>query len=532
LQQKKLTQILNKINLKVLLKNKRIYFLIILLNSFIFTFYYGYRGILPIDSFLIFDAGYKVLNNIHPFKDYWSITGPFLDYIQSTLFLIFKVSWFSYVLHAALINFLLASVSFYLFLNIGLKFFHSLLYSLSISILAYPSIGTPFMDHHAAIFALISISFLILAFIKNKKKFWYLSSLFLVFSFFSKQIPSVYLGAFVIVIILFHVFFTQEKKMKNYFFYLLGGVTGVLFFFLIFLVNKISIYNFLTQYIYYPITIGETRNSNLNFSFKNIFLQFKFIYISLLPCVVASFFLIKEKNKKKESKVDILVLILFLGSVLIFIYSQLLTKNQILIFFLVPFCLAISHFYVLKYFNKKILINFIILILIITTFKYHLRFNEHKKFMELANADFKKAIDASILDKKLSGLQWISPRYIENPALELQLLKEVKKIIIKDNNNKIIISDYQILPALTENLNYTPNKWVDSLSVPAKNNKYFKQYKSFFISKLKEQKIVNIYIVGGPKKLDLLLLVFEKKECIEYKNINALSLKLDISSCF
>ena len=99
-------------------------------------------------------------------------------------------------------------------------------------------------------------------------------------------------------------------------------------------------------------------------------------------------------------------------------------------------------------------------------------------------------------------------------------------------NNKIIISDYQILPALTENLNYTPNKWVDSLSVPAKNNKYFKQYKSFFISKLKEQKIVNIYIVGGPKKLDLLLLVFEKKECIEYKNINALSLKLDISSCF
>jgi hypothetical protein len=186
--------------------------------------------------------------------------------------------------------------------------------------------------------------------------------------------------------------------------------------------------------------------------------------------------------------------------------------------------------YTLRYFNKKILINFIIFILIITTIKYHLRFNEHKKFMELADADFSKTINARILDKKLSGLQWISPSYIENPALELQLLKEVKKVIIEDKNNKIIITDYQILSAITENRNYAPNKWFDSLGVPLKSNKYYEDYKLFFINNLKKQKIVNIYVVGK-EKLELFLFVFKKKECIKYKNINEISLKINISSC-
>ena len=207
-----MTQILNKINFKSFLKSKKIYFLIVFINSISFTIYYGFRGVFPIDSFLIFDAGYKVLNNIHPFKDYWSITGPFLDYIQSVLFLLFKVNWFSYVLHAALVNCLLSLVSFYFFTNIGLSKIYALLYALSISILAYPTTGTPFMDHHATIFATISVSYLILAFITNKKIFWFLSTLFLVFSFFSKQIPGVYFSFLIIIVITVYIFFIKKKK--------------------------------------------------------------------------------------------------------------------------------------------------------------------------------------------------------------------------------------------------------------------------------------------------------------------------------
>ena len=39
--------------------------------------------------------------------------------------------------------------------KLGLNKNFSLLYSLSIAILGYPSVGTPFMDHHATILSLI-----------------------------------------------------------------------------------------------------------------------------------------------------------------------------------------------------------------------------------------------------------------------------------------------------------------------------------------------------------------------------------------
>ena len=58
----KLTKILNK---KSPINQKNyFYFLILIIISFSFTYYSGYRGVYPIDSFIIFDSGYKVLNNI------------------------------------------------------------------------------------------------------------------------------------------------------------------------------------------------------------------------------------------------------------------------------------------------------------------------------------------------------------------------------------------------------------------------------------------------------------------------------------
>ena len=31
----------------------------------------AYRGVFPIDSFIIFDAGFNIISGNHPFKDYW-----------------------------------------------------------------------------------------------------------------------------------------------------------------------------------------------------------------------------------------------------------------------------------------------------------------------------------------------------------------------------------------------------------------------------------------------------------------------------
>ena len=66
----------------------KIYIIILSAFSICINQYFANRGAFPIDSFLIFDAAYNIISGNHPFKDYWSITGPFLDYIQSFFFLI------------------------------------------------------------------------------------------------------------------------------------------------------------------------------------------------------------------------------------------------------------------------------------------------------------------------------------------------------------------------------------------------------------------------------------------------------------
>ena len=106
---------------KIKILNLNFLFLLIIINSTAFTFYSGYRGVYPIDSFIIFDSGYKVLNGIHPFKDYWTVTGPLLDYLQSIFFYLTGINWFSYVIHAVTINCLVSTSLFYFLLKIGVE---------------------------------------------------------------------------------------------------------------------------------------------------------------------------------------------------------------------------------------------------------------------------------------------------------------------------------------------------------------------------------------------------------------------------
>ncbi len=515
---------------KIKILNKRYsYFLLIIVTASAFNYFSGFRGIFPIDSFLIFDAGYKVLNNYHPFKDYWSITGPFLDYIQYIVFKIFGVSWGSYVLHAALINILLTTVTFNFFSKLGLNKNFSLLYSLSIAILGYPSVGTPFMDHHATILSLISLMAFILALKDNNGFYWFAVPLFLGFSFFSKQIPSIYLGFLFLFIIFSYLTILKFKKTKFLIFILYGLMSFLLLVFFVVFINDIPIKNIIIQYILYPMSIGVERSDVLKFGLKNTILQFKFIYLSLIPLLIASFYLIKIKKKNYRNKVDIIILCSVLFTSFLFIYSQLMTKNQILIFFLIPFCAGMGHYFLINYFNSQKLIYFLIFIIIISTVKFHLRFNIDKKFMELNNIDIDLAIDGKKIHPKFSGLKWITPNYPTNPMKEVFLLKKTKEQITSENRRKIIISDYQFLPYILNLKHFAPNKWFDNLSVPNKKSFFFKKYKFFFTNKLKEQKVEIIFIIGK-NKMNYLDKVFIDN-CFTKENINEITFKLDISNC-
>jgi len=513
-------------------KKFKIYIIILTGFSICLNQFFANRGIFPIDSFLIFDSAYNIISGNHPFKDYWSITGPFLDYIQSLFFITFGISWTSYVLHGSALNMALTLFSFYFFLNIGLKNYYAFIYSLGVAILAYSSIGAPFIDHHSTIFSIMACFSVSLAILSKKNLFWIITPIFITFSFFSKQIPSPYFTVLFAIIISIY-FYTTKSVNKNILLNLFFGI--LISFFLVasvFLINEIPINNFLIQYIFYPFSLGEERINRLNIDFKNLISQFKFIYIALIPLIISTFFLIKIKKKDLVQKNELIVSLLFLGSVAILVYCQLLTKNQILIFFLIPISAAYSHAYTLKYFNNKYLIYFILAIFIFSTAKYHIRFNHHKKFIELVNADFNLAEDATQLDKRLKWVKWITPHYIDKPLDEINLLIETKNILFEVRERKIFITDYQFFSSLLNNKFASPNKWYDNQSIPDKKNKYYYVYKEFFLNKVKNNKIKHLFFIGKHKReLHFFEEFINENECVASNQHNELLIEFDISKC-
>ena len=78
--------------------------------------------------------------------------------------------------------------------------------------------------------------------------------------------------------------------------------------------------------------------------------------------------------------------------------------------------------------------------------------------------------------------------------MEISNLKLVVKILSDDKSKKTIITDYQFLAPIMKIYDYSPNQWHHAtVSFPIEGQKYFKEYKYFFINNLKKNKIDFIF---------------------------------------
>ena len=496
------------------------------LFSLLINQYYGNKGIFPIDGFGNFDAGFRILLGEHPFKDYWVNTGPIIDYIQATFFYLFGISWQTYVLHASILNAILTITTFIVLRKFKLNIFYSFLYSLFFSILAYPSSGTPFVDHHSAFFSLIGIYFLILAIKNNKIYYWILLPIAFIFAFLSKQVPATYVIISAITILIYYSI--SLKKFKWIFYSFLSFIFTILFVIIFGKFQGISLSSFLEQYILYPQTIGNKRFSNLGLDFSNLVAHFKFIYISLLPLAyinIKNLFSEKKYFKNKDFFYFIILVLLTFS----LIFHQLLTRNQTFIFFLIPILIAFSHISVNS--NKLIISVVLILFCLGLTTKYHLRFNENRKFHELTYSNLNLAVNADQIDKKLSGLKWISPEYSKNPNQEINLINEMKNYFKNDNRNKMIMTNYSFFSAILENKTFSTTRWhiFDGTDYPQVNSEYFTSYKKLIINSLKNNNIKVVYIVHPVQSSNLYDYV--DNECFQENKINKILTSYEIKNC-
>jgi len=506
--------------------------ILIFLFAFFINQFSGNRGIFPIDSFSHFDLGYRVLNGDFPFRDYWVVSGPLIDILQAFIFLIFDINWQTYLLNASILNGVVAVLTYKLFLNFKLNRTFSFFYTICFSVLAYPVSGTPFVDLHSTYFSIISIYLLILA-IKNENLiYWFFLPIFLGFAFLSKQVPATYIGFSIIMLIAYDFIFNKRvKNLKIFSVLLISTSIFFLLFFSLFYFYEISFQNFLDQYINYPREIGRDRFLTLNYDFKNVILDFKFIHIIFLLLLVlniSKFF----NNKKFYKKVDFKVFLILLLLLLSLIQHQILTKNQIFIFFLIPLFSAFTHIELndLNYTYKKYLIYFLVCICLITTFKYHVRFNLEKKFHDLSNVSFNNSINGELLDKKFKGLRWITPGTKKRKEVieEIKFLKEILEILKADKQKKMLITNYSFFSVLLGESMNSITRWFpgDDSAFPLRDSKFYNIYRNFLLKQIKTKEITNIYVISDVSEKSLL--DYLPLECLKKSKIHKHLLKFKI----
>ena len=522
------------------MKKKKLFSLDKFLVVFIFLFsifichFSGNRGVFPIDSFSHFDSGFRILNGEHPFKDYWLVSGFFVDYLQSLIFFLFGINWQTYILNASLLNGFVTILIYFVFNSLGLNYKLSFFYAICFSILAYPSSGTPFVDHRSSLLSIIALVFLINAMKTSKLIFWFLVPVFLFLAFLSKQVPATYIFIIVMISIILHLTQQSKNEIKKIILTLFISSSILIIFLLFFLyINKIEINLFYTQYLLYPGTIGTDRFKTLNYDFKNTFLNFKFIYLSLVILIATTFFILRKKDNfytDLNFKITIVCILSFLS----FAQHIIITKNQIFIFFLIPFFLGFANLQLnnLKINFKKYINFFLIIFCLGITLKYHYRFNVERKFHELNKVDFSQSYNAYNLSKKFWGLKWITPTYKtkKDITLEIQLIKNFINILQSDKNNKIVLSNYSFLSVLTDDNISGFSRWYpgDNSAFPIQGNKYYQNHKDFIISLLNKKKINSIYITPDISKNNLLDYINIK--CLNKYELDFRILKYEINN--
>lgn len=469
-------------------------FLIIFFYSFLINFYYAHFGVFPVDTFLHYDSSFRILKNEYPVRDYWIVSGFVLDFIQSIFFKIFGVNWFAYLFHSSIFNFLVSLIIYYYFINLNIEKKFSLFFTCCFSTLAYTVSGTPFVDHHAAFFLLIATIFIINSIKTEKNYIWFFVLLFYFLSFFTKQVPAAYLAIIHGVIILLYILnFKRFTVLKNI---ILSFISLMIIFFSFLKVLNINLQSFYIQYIDYPQSIGSSRFENLQITLNGFFNDYKYLIFPILLIIFIKFSHFLKKKEVKHKK-DLFETSIFFTFVICMVLHQIMTKNQIYIYFLIPitFGLLYSEIKKLNFRYGRYFITTLVVVLFLITLKYHYRYNENRKFHELEKVRFENYLPASKIDKKLKNLKWINPMFKNNVEKEIDLIKKGVLILNNEKNEIMLISHYLFLDSLTSNnLNY-PNRTftTDGASMPNKDNEFYNYYRNFFSGIIKSKKIKKIF---------------------------------------
>ncbi|HXO28646.1 MAG TPA: hypothetical protein VOA80_14960 [Thermoanaerobaculia bacterium] len=179
--------------------------------------HYGRMGYLPLDQSIVFDGGYRLLSGQLPYRDFMTPAAVVPAALQAGFFRVLGVSWFSYVLHAAVANGLFAALAFALLRQCGLRPAWAAWWAALSALTFYPPIGVPYAEHHAFLFGLAALA------AGNAARrtrgdagalLWSaLAAILLAAAFFSKSNPAVFLAPLAVALPLLRV--PGRRRLRN-----------------------------------------------------------------------------------------------------------------------------------------------------------------------------------------------------------------------------------------------------------------------------------------------------------------------------
>lgn len=513
--------------------------------------HYGNMGLYPIDSEGHFDAGYRVLLGEHPFKDYWVIVGPFMDYVQAIFFYLFGVKWQSYVLHASFINALVTVATFLVLRRFDLNLFYSFSYALLFSVLAYTTSGTPYVDHHAALLSLLGVYCLMLAIKEDKQMYWWLLPPCMGFAFLSKQVPSAY-----VMISMVFVLGLYAVSQKKYGWFKHCLLSTLLFLGIVACFGKwagITWSSFWEQYVSYAKDMGLPRFQALHYSYRGWVAHFSYIYVLWIPLLLVNMARLK-KHPPYIANAAFHVFLVLTGYVFALILSQLLTLKAIYIYFLIPIVAAFSHAYLNAWHSKRRhwLTVLILVVCVGAVYKYHLRYNEGRRFQSLQFADFDYAQDASKIDPMLAGLRWHTPSHFgvitgikddhpsatrqdnDRPAKEIPLIAQIKADLLADHRQKMLITNYAFLPAMLGIHSFAPARWYvgGGMEYPLQGSPYFADFQRLLVHSIKKHHVQVIYSVEARSPIrTAMIATWLNKGCFDERRISKVLTSYVLKKC-
>jgi hypothetical protein len=452
-------------------------FLVLPAFAFWFAFTAGQRGFYPFDQSIVFDGGYRVLSGQVPYSDFVFPFGPVAFWLQALFFRLFGVSYFGYLMGAAVIN---AAATLCAVSVVRQLLPRSRLLPLASGLLTavwfYPPFGTPWVDQTGFFFGLLGLVAVIWAVVRtdapSRRVLAIIGSGSLAFlTFISKQ----NVGAFIFLLyplIIAVAHWREARRMLQGLLLFTLGFAGSLGIFVVWLYLESDCATFIRYFFEIPSALGSERLAALVGSWFGLLRPFfggrgpLVVNVVIWVSLAGSVYALARLSARKQSQVQASLRVRLASTVCIylilfqhvFMYTTLNQPENALGFFGIIFGLAGGL--LLGNLNERRGLRWALKVGIAAALVLAsiagIRTSMNRKVQDILSG---ATYDRPVPIEKMRHLRWAHPTRMGSFDISEQSIVDLYTYLAQRRENFFIFPDFTIFYGLLERPSPQPVLW-------------------------------------------------------------------------